>query len=53
MIDRLHQLPLLLGATIVCLIFVVPTLIGSVLLQPIVSLLLRGKRMQTRLSACS
>lgn len=44
MIDRLHQQPLLLGAVIVCLIFVVPTLIGSLLLQPAVGRLLRGER---------
>ena len=44
MIDRLHQLPLLLGAVIVCAIFVVPTLIGSALLQPVVSRLLRGEK---------
>ena len=44
MIDRLHQLPLLLGGAIVCLIFVVPTLIGSALLQPVVSRLLRGEK---------
>jgi hypothetical protein len=43
-IDRLHQLPLLLGGAIVCLIFVVPTLIGSALLQPVVSRLLRGEK---------
>src|SRR5690349_2441411 len=43
-IDRLHQLPLLMGAVIVCLLFVVPTLIGSVLLQPAVGRFLRGER---------
>jgi hypothetical protein len=43
-IDRLHQLPLLFGAIIVCLIFVVPTLIGSSLLQPAVGRLMRGEK---------
>ena len=44
MIDRLHQLPIVVGALIVCIIFVVPTLIGSALLQPIVGRLLRSER---------
>lgn len=44
MIDRLHQLPIVLGAVVVCLLFVVPTLIGSVLLQPAIGRLLRDER---------
>ena len=43
-IDRLHQLPLFMGAVIVCFVFVVPTLIGSALLQPTVGRLLSGER---------
>ncbi len=43
-IDRLHQLPIFMGAVIVCLFFLVPTLIGSVLLQPAVGRLLRDER---------
>jgi len=43
-IDRLHQLPIVMGALIVCIIFVVPTLIGSALLQPTVGRLLRSER---------
>ncbi len=44
MIDRLHQLPIVMGAVIVCLLFLVPTLIGSALLQPAVGRLLRAER---------
>jgi hypothetical protein len=43
-IDWLHELPLFLGAGLVILGFVAPTLIGSVFLQPIVGRLLRGEK---------
>jgi hypothetical protein len=43
-IDWLHDLPPLVGALIVCAAFVVPTLIGSAVLQPAVARLLRGER---------
>jgi len=43
-IDRLHQLPIFMGAIIVCLLFLVPTLIGSALLQPAVGRLLSKER---------
>jgi hypothetical protein len=43
-IDRLHQLPIVMGAVIVCFLFLVPTLIGSALLQPAVGRLLRDER---------
>jgi len=42
--DWLHELPILLGAGIVCATFLVPTLIGSVVLQPAVARLMRGER---------
>ncbi|HEX2136652.1 MAG TPA: hypothetical protein VHG30_12255 [Microvirga sp.] len=44
MIDWLHELPLVVGATLVCGLFLVPTLAGSALLQPTVGRLLRGER---------
>lgn len=44
MIDRLHQLPIFFGAVIVCFLFLVPTLIGSALLQPAVGRLLRDEK---------
>jgi hypothetical protein len=43
-IDWLHDLPPLVGASIVCATFLVPTLIGSRLLQPAVARLLKGER---------
>jgi len=43
-IDWLHDLPIALGAGIVCLVFLLPTLIGSVVLQPTVARLLRGEK---------
>ncbi|MCB5176364.1 bestrophin-like domain [Microvirga lenta] len=44
MIEWLHEMPTLLGAGLLCLIFVVPTLIGSVLLQPAVARLMSGEK---------
>lgn len=44
MLDWLHQLPTLAAGLIVCVAFVVPTLIGSYLLQPYVARLFRGER---------
>jgi hypothetical protein len=44
MIDWLHNLPTLLGAIVVCATFVVPTLIGSYLLQPYVARMFQGER---------
>ena len=44
MIDWLHDLSPVLGAAIVAGCFVVPTVIGSALLQPVVGRLLRGER---------
>ena len=44
MIDWLHGLPLALGAAFVCACFLVPTLIGSAFLQPIVGRLLQGEK---------
>jgi hypothetical protein len=43
-IDWLHELPIVLGAGLVSLCFLIPTLIGSALLQPIVARLLRGEK---------
>jgi hypothetical protein len=42
--DWLHELPIVMGAGIVCAAFLVPTLIGSVLLQPTLGRLLQGER---------
>ena len=44
MLDWLHELPTALGALIVCVAFVLPTLAGSYLLQPSVARLFRGER---------
>ena len=44
MIDWLHELPVGLGAAVVCGCFLVPTLIGSAFLQPLVGRLLRGEK---------
>lgn len=44
MIDWLHELPLVLGAALVCGCFVLPTLLGSAFLQPAVGRLLLGER---------
>ena len=44
MIDWLHEQPIVLGASIVAVCFLAPTLIGLVLLQPAVSRLLRGEK---------
>jgi hypothetical protein len=44
MVDWLHDLPTLLGAIVVCAVFVVPTLIGSYLLQPYVARMFQGER---------
>jgi hypothetical protein len=43
-IDWLHGLPLALGAAFVCACFLVPTLIGSAFLQPIIGRLLQGEK---------
>ncbi|HWV41969.1 DUF4239 domain-containing protein [Pseudorhodoplanes sp.] len=43
-LDWLHDLPFILGLGVVCAAFVVPTLVGSYLLQPKVAQLLRGER---------
>ena len=44
MIDWLHELPPVVGAAFVCGCFLVPTLAGSVLFQPMVGRLLRGEK---------
>ena len=44
MLDWLHDLPAPLGALLVCLAFVIPTLLGSYLLQPAVARLFRGEK---------
>jgi hypothetical protein len=43
-LDWLHDLPFLAGLALVCAAFVVPTLVGSYLLQPKVAKLCRGER---------
>jgi hypothetical protein len=43
-IDWLHELPPAFGAVVVCACFLVPTLIGSALLQPQVGRLLMGEK---------
>jgi hypothetical protein len=43
-IDWLHQLPPAVGAIVVCGCFLVPTLVGSALLQPRVGRLLMGEK---------
>jgi hypothetical protein len=42
-IDWLHELPIVLGAGLVSLCFLIPTLIGSAFLQPVLGRLLRGE----------
>lgn len=44
MLSWLHDLPIWLGALVVCAIFVIPTMAGSYLLQPSVARLFRGER---------
>ncbi len=44
MLDWLHELPAIVSALIVCTAFVVPTLVGSYLLQPSVASLFHGER---------
>lgn len=44
MLDWLHNLPALPGAIIVCGAFVVPTLVGSFLLQPYIARMFQGER---------
>jgi ABC-type multidrug transport system fused ATPase/permease subunit len=43
MLDWLHDLPTLPGAILVCAAFVVPTLVGSFVLQPYIARLFRGE----------
>ncbi len=43
-LNWLHDLPFLAGLAIVCAAFIVPTLVGSYLLQPKVAKLCRGER---------
>lgn len=49
MINWLHELPVALGATTVCLSFLLPTLIGSAFLQPAVGRLLRDEAAPNKL----
>ena len=51
--DSLHDCPTLLGAGFVIACLLVPTLIGSAYLQPVVARLLRGEKSRTRPSRCS
>jgi hypothetical protein len=44
LLDWLHSIPILPGALVVCAIFVVPTLVGSLLVQPYVARLFRGEK---------
>jgi hypothetical protein len=44
MLDWLHDLPTLLGALLVCAVFVVPTLVGSYFLQPYIARMFHGER---------
>lgn len=44
MLDWLHDLPTLSGAVLVCGVFVIPTLVGSYLLQPYIARMFRGER---------
>lgn len=44
MLDWLHDLPMGVGAFLVCIAFVVPTLAGAYLLQPSVAHLFQGER---------
>jgi hypothetical protein len=43
-LNWLHDLPFLVGLALVCATFVVPTLVGSYLLQPKIAKLCRGER---------
>ena len=43
-LDWLHDLPFAAGVLLICAVFVVPTLVGSYLLQPKVAQLCRGER---------
>lgn len=43
-LDWLHDLPFFAGLSLVCVVFVVPTLVGSYLLQPKVAKLFHGER---------
>jgi hypothetical protein len=42
--DRLHEWPTLVGIAVVVALFLVPTLIGSAFLQPVIGRLLRGEK---------
>lgn len=44
MLDWLHDLPTWLGALVVAAVFVVPTMVGSYLLQPAIARLFRGEQ---------
>lgn len=44
MLNWLHDLPTLVGAIVVCTAFVVPTLVGSFLLQPYIAKTFRGEK---------
>jgi hypothetical protein len=44
LLNWLHDLPFYIGLLAVCAVFVVPTLVGSYLLQPRIAKLLRGER---------
>lgn len=44
LLDWLHDLPFLVGLLLVCTAFLVPTMLGSYLLQPRVAQLFRGER---------
>lgn len=44
MLNWLHNLPTLPGAIVVCAAFVVPTLLGSYLLQPYIAQMFRGEK---------
>lgn len=44
MLNWLHDLPTLVGVIVVCAVFVVPTLVGSFLLQPYIAKIFKGER---------
>jgi hypothetical protein len=44
MLGWLHELPVVAGAVLVCAAFVLPTLLGSYLLQPFIARLFQGER---------
>lgn len=44
LLDWLHSLPIGVGAFVVCLIFIVPTIVGSLIIQPFVVRLFRGEK---------